>query len=208
MRKVKEYKYKRLEEIMTIDTLHSIIEYNPITGKLYWRERTYDMISILNMTKAGIHSFNSRFAGKELSNKPGNNGYLMVGMMLNGAKITELQHRVAWALFHNKWAATDQVTVLDHINRDKTDNRIINLREVSNTDNHYNVDVRANNTSSKTGVSYKKDKKMWQAYYFFQEKQYHLGYFKDFEEAVAKREEWEESYKIHSLDRTSSTVIH
>ena len=57
-------------------------------------------------------------------------------------------HRVAWFLYYDEWT-TDGI---DHINRDKKDNRIANLRIVSQAANNRNTGLYAHNTSGKKGV--------------------------------------------------------
>lgn len=57
-------------------------------------------------------------------------------------------HRILWKLFYGR-DPTDQI---DHINGEKTDNRICNLREVSNSQNQRNVGVRKNNRLGILGV--------------------------------------------------------
>jgi hypothetical protein len=51
---------------------------------------------------------------------------------------------------------------IDHINCNKLDNRIENLREVNRTQNRYNINSYKNNTSGIKGVSWKADLRKWQ----------------------------------------------
>lgn len=75
--------------------------------------------------------------------------------------------------------------IIDHIDRNKLNNNICNLRWVSHTDNHLNSGVRSNNTSGHTGVEYSKQKKLWGIRYKYQGKAYHGGYYETKEEAIA-----------------------
>lgn len=61
-----------------------------------------------------------------------------------------LCHHLVWLWHHGKFP-DDQI---DHIDRDKSNNRIENLREVTGTINRRNVDLRRNNTSGYVGLKY------------------------------------------------------
>jgi hypothetical protein len=72
---------------------------------------------------------------------------------------------------------------IDHINRDKTDNRKKNLRYADRSLNCSNIGVQRNNTSGKTGVSFCKLKQKWRAYFGSKRK----AGFATKEEAIAWR---------------------
>lgn len=61
------------------------------------------------------------------------NGYLILSYTVNGERKKLLVHRVIWIMHHGKDPDT-----IDHINRNRTDNRIENLRDVSLSVNHMN----------------------------------------------------------------------
>lgn len=71
--------------------------------------------------------------------------------------------------------------IVDHINRNKLDNRIENLRAASRNENARNRKLHTNNTSGVKGVSWRKDVSKWVANISYENKQYHLGYFEDLE---------------------------
>ena len=75
---------------------------------------------------------------------------------------------------------------VDHINRIKTDNRIINLRWVTKKENGYNMSISINNTSGFQGIIMNKTKKKWIARIVVNGKTIHLGTFNEKEDA-AKR---------------------
>jgi hypothetical protein len=68
-------------------------------------------------------------------------------------------HRVAWAVYHGLWPQGD----IDHINGDRTDNRISNLRDVSHSDNCRNHPLFSNNSSGNCGVSWDAQTGRWRA---------------------------------------------
>jgi len=57
-------------------------------------------------------------------------------------------HRLVWLWFHGHWPEGQ----LDHIDQDRSNNSIDNLREVSHLDNHKNQKTPKNNTSGHVGV--------------------------------------------------------
>lgn len=68
---------------------------------------------------------------------------------------------------------------VDHINRIKTDNRIINLRWVTEKENSYNITISSNNTSGFQGIIMNKTKKKWIARIIVNRKTIHLGTFNE-----------------------------
>lgn len=104
-----------------------------------------------------------------------------------------LAHRLAWLAFHGRWP-TDQ---LDHINGIRDDNRIENLREVSNRDNGRNQATPKNNTSGAIGVHWHKLKRKWQASIRVDGKRVFLGRYEEFTDAVSARKSAEVEYGFH-----------
>lgn len=82
----------------------------------------------------------------------------------------------------------DKTIVVDHINRDKSDNRRENLRLVSYLDNVVNTDLLITNTSGHKGISWNKGYEKWEAYIHKNNKKINLGYYDDFNRAVQVRE--------------------
>lgn len=76
--------------------------------------------------------------------------------------------------------------VVDHINQNRLDNRRLNLRIVSYSENSQNVSKNNNNrkTSKYIGVVYAKDKGKWLARIKKDHKTYHLGHFENEEDAA------------------------
>jgi len=80
--------------------------------------------------------------------------------------------------------------VVDHINRDKLDNRKDNLRIVNHSVNSINANLQSNNKSGFTGVCWSTRDKRWIAQGSFNSKRYLIGYFKSKEDAIAARKKW------------------
>jgi len=77
---------------------------------------------------------------------------------------------------------------IDHINRDRTDNRIANLREATNSQNCSNSVARKQSKSGIKGVTWAPDRKKWLAKICVNYKAIKLGYFGTSEEAAAAYE--------------------
>jgi len=127
-----------------------------------------------------------RWWNRKPGDKPGSKtpqGYWCIGV---GGK-PYLAHRLAWFYMHKEWPAGD----VDHINRNRLDNRISNLRVVTRSVNAHNSPSRGK--SGVKGVSFKKRDKVWAAYITVNYKTQHLGSFKNFADAVAARKAAETS---------------
>lgn len=90
-------------------------------------------------------------------------------------------HRLAWLYVYGVWPCGH----LDHINGDRADNRIANLRKATRSQNNANTPVRVNNKCGLKGVVYAKHAKRWRARLTVDRRQIHLGYFERAEDAQA-----------------------
>jgi hypothetical protein len=98
-------------------------------------------------------------------------------------------HRLIWMYVHGKFPEH----MIDHINGVMFDNRLVNLREATCSQNLMNKGKSPNNTSGFKGVSRHGD--MWQAQCKANRKYYHLGFFNTKEEAFEKYKEF--ASKVH-----------
>jgi len=169
---------------ISIEQLHENLKYNPSTGKFTWRERaeTYPL------PLPSIRRFNTTRAGKQVFEES-HNGYYRMELLGKRYK----SHRVAWAMHTGEWPA-DQV---DHINGDRVDNRIENLREATQTDNSRNTKIPANNMSGVIGVHWDKRTRRWVSQIKDLTQQIYLGSFTNFDDAVAARAAAEVKYGFH-----------
>lgn len=101
----------------------------------------------------------------------------------------ELLHR-----FLMKDKLNENNLVIDHINHDKLDNCIHNLRVCSARENTLNTTLSKNNTTKYIGVTWTKNRNKFKAYINIDNKQIHLGYFTDINEAVKSRLLGEKQY--------------
>ena len=139
-------------------------------------------------------SGNGTFIGRVLAQKLGARGYYMVAPSVIGVKQRSfVVHRLVLEAF-----AGDPVgdrKYANHINGIKTDNRIINLREATNAQNHCNRGPQKNNTSGVKGVYWFKPNRQWKAQIVVNGQSIVLGYFTDFDAAVRCRKDAESKYQ-------------
>ena len=77
--------------------------------------------------------------------------------------------------------------IVDHINRNKLDNRKCNLRISDKTGNNRNVGLQKNNKSGITGVRWDKQTNKWKAEITVNYKNIYLGIFDSKEDAIKRR---------------------
>lgn len=156
------------------EVLRQLMEYDAQTGILTWKPR-------------GHPQWDATYAGKEA----------LTGR-IDGYKRGKVQevcvraHRVIWAYVHGYWPDS-----VDHINGDRADNRLENLREVTVTQNAQNMKRYENNKSGHTGVIWMKRKERWRATIKILGRNKHLGSFRQIEDAVAARKQAEKALGFH-----------
>lgn len=102
-------------------------------------------------------------------------------------------HRLAWLYVYGKFPNNS----IDHINHIRDDNRIVNLRDVTTTENNRNMSRRKDNTSGVTGVVWNKLEKRWKAQISINGNTIGLGTFVLFSQAVDARKNAEIFYCFH-----------
>lgn len=116
-------------------------------------------------------------------------GYRRIGV--NG--VSYKAHRLIWLYHYGKMP----IAQLDHINHDKLDNKLENLREVTQLENNHNRTQNDNNTSGFTGVNWSKQRGKWCARIRITGKRKHLGYFINLNDAILARKSANIEYGYH-----------
>ena len=119
-------------------------------------------------------------------------GYLQVNLHENGKRTLGKLHRLLALQFIPN---PNNHPVVDHIDRDKTNNNLTNLRWVSLKGNSQNVGIRRNNLSGVNGVGWRKERSCWVAKIQIDGKTKQKN-FKEKEDAINWRREKEEEYYL------------
>ncbi len=161
---------------LTQEYLKSILNYDKDTGIFTWREPTSKRVKVGDLAGAL------------------NKGYRRIKITIDGITRSYMAHRLVWLYMYGVWPKEQ----LDHVNHNRSDNRMINLREADNTTNHKNKTINKNNKSGFTGVRLAKKNKKWRAEIIVNGKTIHLGYFTDKNEAICARLHANRLYKFHA----------
>jgi len=160
----------------TQGTIKRFLDYDMNTGIFVWKNRKESEFK-KNQKCNSYKTWNTRFAGKEAGMINRNYRIIVINATIYQA------HKLAYIYVYGD-APNDDI---DHINRDASDNRIVNLRNVTRSQNMQNNGVQKNNTSGIRGVSFDNRLKQWHAYIKLNRKRIHLGIFKGFADAVQAR---------------------
>ena len=141
----------RIENV-SFEEMSSLFEYNPETGFFF--------------RKIGVGSYRKDWTqGTRQSN-----GYRF--FIVKGRKY--LAHRLAFLLTHGRYPSG----VIDHVNGIRSDNRIVNLRDVTQGENTKNSHIRLERKRKFSGYTYDAKQKKWKAEARIKGKRYSLGRFK------------------------------
>lgn len=174
---------------LTQDDVKRLFDYDDETGDLIWRKRDRSEFTAGRQNgEAAWKIWNSRNAGQKIRNL-NTYGYLRVAV--SGKRY--FAHRIIWLWVHGEWPEGE----IDHINGNRADNRIENLRVVDRQGNTRNLAARSDNTSGVTGVSYAKRDGVYLAYITVDKKVRVLGRFDSFDDAVAARKAAEKKHGFH-----------
>ena len=170
--------------------LHKVFDCDFETGVLIWKERPVSMFT------GGRHSvehtrdlWNKRYAGTKALTTTSGPGYHRGHLFGVGI----YAHRAIWAMHTGAWPI-DQI---DHINHIRTDNRIVNLREVTRRQNMQNQTLSARNTSGFLGGSWDQRDKRWIAQIVVNGENINLGGYVEKDAAISARKEANNKYGFH-----------
>ena len=154
---------------LTHERLCEMLDYDPQTGVFHWRQ---------NVGK-------NKYKRGDVAGHQDASGYVKIG--LDGVRY--YAHRLAWFCVFKQWPRNN----IDHVDRCRSNNRILNLRDVGQTVNGLNGPVRRNNSSGYNGVTFDPRRGHWTAYITVARKRRYLGAFADIHAAKAARQAAEAS---------------
>jgi hypothetical protein len=143
--------------MLTQEILKANLVYEPDTGHFRW------------LAKSGSPIKEGTIAGSI------KDGYIRI--KIQGKNY--YAQRLVWLYMYNENPVMD----IDHINGKYWDNRLINLRLASRSENNYNAALRLDNKSGVKGVSWSKSMKRWKADITINKVRTIIGYYHDLEEA-------------------------
>ena len=154
------------------ERLNEVLRYDPESGKLFWRDRGREFFE----TQRAFSTWNARYAGLEAFTSV-KEGY-RIGTVF-GVKMRA--HRVIWALVYGCWPTA----FIDHINGQRDDNRLSNLRQATRSENAMNRRLQVHSTSGFKGVCFDKSAGKWVAHIKRDGVRRTLGRFSSADEAAA-----------------------
>lgn len=159
-----------------------LIRYEPETGLLFWLPRPREKFRL----EVDWLRWNCQQAGREALGAVNIYGYK--SGYLGGRTATA--HRVAWLLTTGDWPNHQ----IDHIDGDRQNNRLVNLRDVTQTENQHNRKRQSDNTSGINGVCWHVRRQTWQARIKVGGRQIQLGSFRSLQDAATARKAANDRY--------------
>ena len=135
------------------ESIKDFLDYDPKSGNFVWKVTR-------NARQARVGDIAGRF-----------DSYGYVQIRFKGKSY--LAHRLAWFFYYGEFPDGE----LDHINGNRNDNSIANLRLATRRENTRNTRMRKDNTSGFKGVTFHKKTGKWAAALFINGKTKHLGLF-------------------------------
>jgi hypothetical protein len=129
---------KARDDNISVELIRSILDYDPSTGRLIWRFRN-------DVPK----EWNTKHFGKDAGSLDPH-GYIRVKIF--DQKV--MAHRLAWMHHYGERPAEG----IDHVNLNRSDNRICNLRAATRSENHRNRRVYSHSKLGVKGVKLLKGK--------------------------------------------------
>lgn len=161
--------------LITQDYVQSLLTYNPNTGEL---RNAVDR--------------NTRAPKNALAGSLTTDGYISV--QLCGKKYQA--HRLIWLYVTGEWPQQE----IDHINRNRSDNRWVNLRVVTRLENSRNTNGHTKSKSGVKGVAYVSSLKKWQVQMRVCGKTHYIGVYDTICEAANARADAERRlYADHTV---------
>lgn len=179
-----DVKAKAKKRALCVEVVREVLSYDPHTGEFRWKARPPKYFK----AERDCSAWNGRYANT-IAGNTAQHGYRALCLF----HTLHYAHRLAWAIHYGVWPKNQ----IDHINHDRTDNRISNLREVTCLENMKNQARVKRNTSGVTGVSHGPRAGTWRAFIRHNYRNITIGVFDSFDEAVSARKTAETRMGFH-----------
>lgn len=160
---------------ITKEDFEERLSYNPETGILTWIAKGNSKKVVIGSRAGSISPYGHR--------------------VLNWCGYLIPEHHVIWVMYYGVWPSQ----YIDHINHNEQDNRLVNLREVSKSENNRNQSKRSDNSTGFTGIwiNKKNSRKKFMSEVHFEGKRIHQKSHYSLEDAIAERAEVLKEYGFH-----------
>lgn len=168
---------------LTQEILKELLHYDPDTGVFTWKKRDRKWFK----SDRDFKSWNARYPQEKAGCVK--DGYTAIRL----AGKANSAHRLAWLFVYG----VTPVSQIDHINHNKSDNRILNLREATPQSNQRNMPKSPRNKSGTTGVRLDTRSNRWTAQIRYDGEQVHLGSYIEMKDAIKARKAAERIHGYH-----------
>lgn len=162
---------------LTAERARALLDYDPGTGVLTWKRQP-----------DARPQWNGLWPGRR-AGCTHCHGYRIVRI----DNVGYAEHRVVWLIVYGQWPKGQ----VDHLNHNRSDNRISNLRDASREQNARNRKKYSCNKSGHTGVIWYKASAQWEAVIRVNGYLHNLGRYDDIEDAIAARVAAERRFGFH-----------
>lgn len=172
---------------ITAEIARELLTYHKDTGDLAWKHRHRKWFK----SDRDYAIWNTRYAGTIAgSYQFCKNKKVYRSLMIFSRRYRA--HRICYLIIMGVFPKKT-----DHIDGNGTNNKWINLREVTPLENNRNRRLQSNNKTGVCGVGWDKNNKKWQSHIRVEHKMIGLGRYNDFFEAICARKSSEVKYNFH-----------
>lgn len=148
-----------MADLITQKQLKQLLSYDPETGDLHWVSPTANRVHV------GM-----------IAGATGTDGSIRIMLF----RKYYLAHRLAWLYMNGSFPINE----IDHIDGNRQNNRLSNLRDVTRKQNQENTRLQSNNSSGFRGVCWDSSNNKWKAYVTHNRRHHHVGLFSSPEDAA------------------------
>lgn len=166
--------------------LRMLLNYNPTTGKLYWKHRNAAWFK--NCSQSVANQWNAKHESQEAFTSTDAAGYHH-GTIFGKQYYA---HRVIWCMVYDEWPVE-----IDHQDGCNSNNKLLNLIDGSHRSNMMNVKLRCDNHTGFVGIAWDQRRNKWTARIHVNGRNLFIGSFVDLDNAVSARQAAERRHRFH-----------